>query len=85
MGKFNAEQCEAALGEFGFSLVELGQAGAPTPGRIADRLFDISCDLDEALASGDAEAALSAAGELRRLRGALDTWDAQMLHKKTSR
>lgn len=73
------EQGAAALSEFGFDLVELDQAGAPTPGRIADRLHDIAARLQRAVRNRSPIEMVSALGELRRLRTALDAWDVGMM------
>jgi hypothetical protein len=70
------EQGAAALDEFGFCLVELDRPGAPTPGRIADRIHDIVAKLSDARSPGCAVAAVA---ELRRLNLALDAYDAGML------
>jgi hypothetical protein len=80
-GMRNEEQCRAAMGEFGFDVVDLDKPGAPTPGRIADRLSDISGSLDKALAAGSLPAVVEAAAELRRLLRALDAYDGGMMRK----
>jgi hypothetical protein len=72
------EQWKAALDEFGFEFVALGQPGAPTPGRIADRLSGIACDLEHAIRTGDGQALVAAVATVRRLRLALDVWDFEM-------
>lgn len=70
----NREQSEAALSEFGFLIVPLGEAGAPTPSRIADRISDI-------LAKFDVGKTSKAIVELRRLVLALDSYDGMMQAK----
>jgi hypothetical protein len=69
------EQGLAALKEFGFDLANLNAAGAPTPGRVADRLCDISDELEQAFRAGDAARLTAGLARLRRLRPALDAWD----------
>lgn len=77
------EQGAAALAEFGFDPVPLEQPGAPTPGRIADRLSDIEGHLTEAYTCMDAEALVAGIRELSRLRLALDAWDADQMQRIT--
>lgn len=68
-----------AMQECGFDLVELHQVGAPTPGRIADRLHDVIDKIEDDVLSLDAEVVENALSSLRCLLLALDTWDAGML------
>ncbi len=77
---FDRARCEAALSEFGFELVELDQAGAPTPGRIADRLSSIERGMEELLIESDGGTGglYLACQELGNLRLALDYWNTEM-------
>lgn len=75
------EQGAAAMEEFGFRPVGLGEVGAPTPGRIADRLSDIQGALEDALRDHDTPALVAAIRELGRLRLALDAWDIDQMHQ----
>jgi hypothetical protein len=72
------EQRQAAFDEFGFEAVELDQPGAPTPGRIADRISDVVGSLEEAVCLKSWKKVLRATAELRRLRFALDVYDGEM-------
>jgi hypothetical protein len=72
------DQRKAAMQEFGFEAVPLDEPGAPTPGRIAERLGKITTALNQAVASGDLGAIANGVAELGRLCLALDTWDDGM-------
>lgn len=68
----------AAMEEFGFVVVDLNQFGGPTPGRVADRLCDITAKLKRLpVARSDF---IEVTEELRRLTLALDAWDAAIFH-----
>lgn len=73
------EAAAAAIADFGFATVPLGRVGAPTPGRIADRLADIEARLAAAHGRWDHAAVGEAIAELGRLRLALDGWDLSQL------
>jgi hypothetical protein len=75
------EQAAAAMHEFGFDAVPLDRPGAPTPGRIADRLADVQHELESGLRRGLLARIVRAARRLRRIVMALDAWDyATALH-----
>ena len=61
------DRSNPAMQKFGFEAVQLDQPGAPTPGRIADRLGDITTALEEAVAKGDLGAISNGVAELGRL------------------
>ena len=75
------DQDKAAVQEYGFALVPLDQPGAPTPGRIADCLGNITIALGKSVAVGDLGAIANGIDELKRLRFALDAWDGWMTQK----
>jgi len=58
------DRSNPAMQKFGFEAVRLDQPGAPTPGRIADRLGDITTALEEAVAKGDLGAISNGVAEL---------------------
>jgi hypothetical protein len=70
-----------AMEEFGFKAVNLDEPGAPTPGRIADRLSDIHSLLVEGIQQGEADKIAEATIQLATLLLALDGYDAEMLDK----
>lgn len=72
---------EAAMREFGFAPVRLDKIGAPTPGRIADRLSDLVGSLKDAIKDGNRAAAMKQVRGLGRLQHALDTWDFCMMYQ----
>lgn len=76
--KVLTEQGQAALTEFGMRAVRLGEPRSPTPGRIADRLAEISADLDAAIDGADLGEIVTAAAALRRLVLALDAWSVSV-------
>jgi hypothetical protein len=78
-------QRKATMQEFGFEAVPLGEPGAPTPGRIAERLGDIATALEAAVATGDLGAIANCVAELGRLRRALDAWEEQMKGQESAR
>jgi hypothetical protein len=71
--------------EFGFEAVPLDELGAPTPGRIADCLGDITTALDQAVVNGDLGAIANGAGKVARLRMALSAWEEQMKGQESAR
>lgn len=69
--KVLTEQGEAAVEEFCF-WPHGDEAHSAYPGRVGDRLSDISSNLEDAIAAWDWPAIQDALAELRRLRLALD-------------
>ena len=81
MGDKHIREQLAALEEFGFDLVDLDKPGAPTPGRIADRLTAIEKDIKNAIQADDSEQFKAALRRLGRLWFALEVWDLGMMKK----
>lgn len=79
--KGTTEQGAAAMKEFGFSPVALNEVGAPTPGRIADRIADVVVLIDEAAKARSWNGVVRARAELSRLLLALDAWDAVIMNQ----
>jgi len=84
--EFMTELGQAALEEFGFSLVELQQAdppsrAAPVPLKVAANLFLIEGEFEAALTAGNIPNVCDALTRLRRLRLALETWGHGMYLK----
>lgn len=76
---------EAAMREFGFAPVRLDKIGAPTPGRVADRLSDLVGSLKDAIKEGNRAAAMKQVRGLGRLQQALDAWDFCMMYQGVRR
>lgn len=72
---------EAAMREYGFDPVRLDKIGAPTPGRVADRLSDLVGSLEDAIKDGNRATAMKQVRGLNRLRLALDAWDFCMVYQ----
>ena len=72
---------EAAMREFGFAPVRLDKIGAPTPGRVADRLSDLVGSLKDAIKEGNRAAVMKQVSGLNRLRLALDAWGFCMMYQ----
>jgi hypothetical protein len=70
---------EKAMVAMGFKAVPLTETGAPTPGRIADRLHSHTKLLTDAMTSRNWRAVQMARQELLTLILALDAWDATQL------
>ena len=76
---------EAAMREFGFAPVRPDKIGAPTPGRVADRLSDLLGSVEDAIKEGNRAAAMKHVRGLNRLRLALDAWDFCMVYQGVRR
>lgn len=72
---------EAAMREFGFAPVRPDMIGAPTPGRVADRLSDLVGSLEEAIRDEKRAATMKQVRGLNRLVLALDAWDLCMVYQ----